>query len=382
MATSLFDPIQFGSIRLPNRILMAPLTRGRSEGVHVPVSSLKAEYYAQRAAAGLIISEATGISREGLGWPSAPGIWSHEQVEAWKPVTDAVHEADGRIILQLWHMGRLVHPDFLGGSHPVSSSATTAPGYAHTAEGKKDYTEARSLRGDEIPRIIADYVVAARNAMRAGFDGVQIHSANGYLIDQFLRDNSNFRSDDYGGSIDNRVRFLREVTAAVAGEVGAPRTSVRLSPNGDTQGCDDSNPVALFTAAAAALEAIGIGFLELREQKTYGTFGTSEVPRVSPDIRKVFHKPLILNQEYRLDNANEDMASGLADAISFGRLFIANPDLVERLRVKAELASDNYRTWYSPGPQGYTDYPTMAEATTEATAGATTGAMTATMAAE
>lgn len=357
--TSLFDPIQLGDIAAPNRIIMSPLTRGRSVDGHVPVSALKAEYYSQRASAGLIIAEATGISQEGLGWPSAPGIWSDAQVEAWKPVTDAVHDAGGRIILQLWHMGRLVHPDFLGGAQPVSASVTTAPGDAHTAGGKKPYAEARALRLDEIPRIIGDYVHAARNAMRAGFDGVQLHSANGYLIDQFLRDNSNFRDDAYGGPIENRIRLMSEVTQAIVDTVGAGRTSVRLSPNGETQGADDSNPVALFTAAAAELGRIGIAFLELREQKTFGNFGRSDVPRVSPDIRKVFKAPLVLNQEYRLDSASEDVASGLADAISFGRPYISNPDLVERLRVNAELAPDNYRTWYSPGPEGYTDYPVM-----------------------
>jgi N-ethylmaleimide reductase len=354
--TSLFDPIDLGAIHAPNRILMAPLTRGRSTGVHVPVSALKAEYYAQRASAGLIIAEATGITQEGSGWPSAPGIWSNEQVEAWKPVTDAVHAADGRIILQLWHMGRLVHPDFLGGAQPVSSSATKAPGYAHTYEGKKDYVEARALALDEIPRVIGDYAHAAKNAMKAGFDGVQIHSANGYLLDQFLRDNSNFRDDAYGGPVENRIRLTSEVAQAVADTVGAGLTSVRLSPNGETQGADDSNPVALFTAAAAALDKIGIGFLELRETKPYGNFGTSDVPRVSPDIRKVFKGPLVLNQEYDRVKADEDLASGLADAISFGRPFISNPDLVARLASGAEWTKDNFKTWYTPGPEGYTDY--------------------------
>jgi N-ethylmaleimide reductase len=356
---SLFDPIDFGAIHARNRIVMAPLTRGRSEGAHVPVSALKADYYAQRAGAGLIIAEATGISQEGMGWPAAPGIWSEPQVEAWKPVTDAVHDAGGRIILQLWHMGRLVHSDFLGGAQPVSSSATTAPGYAHTAQGKKDYVAARALRLDEIPRVIGDYVHAAENAMAAGFDGVQIHSANGYLLDQFLRDNSNFRDDAYGGPIENRIRLTSEVAQAVADTVGADRTSVRLSPNGETQGADDSNPVALFTAVAAALQKVGIAFLELREQKTFGNFGRSDVPRISPDIRRVFTNPLVLNQEYTLETAREDVESGLADAISFGRPFISNPDLVERLRTGAPIAPDNYKTWYTPGPEGYTDYPRM-----------------------
>lgn len=359
MTATLFDPIDLGAIAAPNRILMAPLTRGRSSAGHVPVTELKAEYYGQRAEAGLIIAEATGISQEGLGWPSAPGIWSDEQVEAWKPVTDEVHARGGRIVLQLWHMGRLVHSDFLDGAQPVSASATTAPGDAHTAEGKKPYVEARALEASEIPRIITDYVHAAKNAIAAGFDGVQIHGANGYLIDQFLRDNSNFRTDEYGGTIENRVRLLREVTQAVADAVGPERTSVRLSPNGETQGADDSNPVALFTAAAAALQEIGIGFLELREVKSYGNFGTTDVPRVSPEIRKVFTGPLVLNQEYTRELADADLASGLADAISFGRPYISNPDLVERLQSGAELTKDNYRTWYSPGPEGYTDYPVL-----------------------
>jgi N-ethylmaleimide reductase len=360
--TSLFDPIQLGAIHAPNRILMAPLTRGRSGAGHVPITVLKAEYYAQRAAAGLIIAEATGITQEGLGWPAAPGIWSEDQVEAWKPVTDAVHAADGRIILQLWHMGRLVHSDFLGGQPPVSASATKAPGFAHTAEGKKDYVEARALALNEIPRVIGDYVHAAKNAMRAGFDGVQIHSANGYLIDQFLRDNSNFRDDDYGGPIANRVRLLAEVTQAVADTVGADRTAVRLSPNGETQGADDSNPVALFTAAAAELDRIGIAFLELREQKPFGDFGRSDVPRVSPDIRKVFKAPLVLNQEYDGENFADDLSSGLADAVSYGRPFIGSPDLVERLRVGAPFGTSTPRDWYGPGAEGYIDFPTLAVA--------------------
>ncbi len=359
----LFDPIQLGAIAAPNRILMAPLTRGRSDGVHVPISALKAEYYSQRASAGLIIAEATGISQEGLGWPSAPGIWSTEQVEAWKPVTEAVHHADGRIILQLWHMGRLVHPDFIGGAKPVSSSATTAGGYAHTVTGKQDYAEARALTLDEIPRLIGDYVNAAKNAVAAGFDGVQIHAANGYLIDQFLRDNANFRDDIYGGPIENRIRLLREVAQAVVDTVGANHTSVRLSPNGESQSADDSQPIALFTAAATALQDIGISFLELREQKDFGNFGRTDIPRVSPQIREVFTNPLVLNQEYDKARAEADLASGLADAISFGRPFISNPDLVERIKSGAAWTPDNYKTWYNPGPDGYTDYPVAVEAT-------------------
>ena len=354
---SLFDSIDLGAVKAPNRILMAPLTRGRSTRDHVPTARM-ATYYAQRASAGLIISEATGITQEGSGWPYAPGLWSDEQVEAWKPVTDAVHDAGGRIVAQLWHMGRIVHPG-LHGEQPVSSSATTAPGKAHTYDGKQPYVAARPLRLDEIPRLIGDYVHAARNAMAAGFDGVQLHGANGYLIDQFLRDNSNFRDDIYGGPFENRIRLLDEVTAALVGEVGAGRTSVRLSPNGDSQGADDSDPEALFTAAAKALAARDISFLELRELNPGGSFGASEVPRQSPAIRKVFPGPLVLNQEYDAVSAQAVLDSGIADAISFGRSFLANPDLPARFAAGAPLNADVMATWYSQGDEGYTDYPAL-----------------------
>jgi 2,4-dienoyl-CoA reductase-like NADH-dependent reductase (Old Yellow Enzyme family) len=355
---SLFDPIKLGAVSAPNRILMAPLTRGRSSRAHVP-SELMPTYYAQRASAGLIISEATGISQEGLGWPYAPGIWSDEQTEAWKPVTDAVHQAGGRIFVQLWHMGRIVHPSFLGGEKPVSASATTAPFKAHTYDGKQPYVEARALRLDEYPRLIEDYRRATRNAKAAGFDGVQIHAANGYLIDQHLRDNSNFRTDAYGGPPENRIRLLREVAEAVAGEIGADRTAVRLSPNGNSQGVEDSNPGAVFPLAAKALGEIGIAFLELRELGPDGTFGASDQPKVSPLIRPVFDGPLVLNQEFDGASAQAAIDSGIADAIAFGRPFISNPDLVERLRAGAPLAPDVMATWYSQGPEGYIDYPAL-----------------------
>jgi 2,4-dienoyl-CoA reductase-like NADH-dependent reductase (Old Yellow Enzyme family) len=356
---TLFDPIQLGAIAAPNRILMAPLTRGRSTREHVP-TPIMAEYYAQRASAGLIISEATGISRQGLGWPYAPGLWNEAQRDAWRPVTDAVHEAGGRIIAQLWHMGRIVHPSFLDGAAPVSASATTAPGKAHTYDGKQPYTEARALRLDEIPALLADYRHAATNAMAAGFDGVQIHAANGYLIDQFLRDNSNFRTDAYGGPVENRIRLLREVTQAVADTVGADRTAVRMSPNGDTQGVNDSNPVALFTAAAAALAEIGIAFLELREPGMDGTFGRGEVPPIAPHIRAVFRNPLVLNSDYGRTTGQAQLDSGVADAIAFGRPFLANPDLPRRLAEDIPLNPDVMATWYSQGPEGYVDYPKAA----------------------
>ena len=356
--TSLFDPIQIGAIDAPSRILMAPLTRGRATRDHVP-TPIMVDYYRQRAGAGLIISEATGVSRQGLGWPFAPGIWSDEQVTAWQPVTQAVHDAGGRIIVQLWHMGRQVHSSVTG-EQPVSSSATATAGDAHTYEGKKPFETARPLAIEEIPALIETYVRAAHNAIRAGFDGVQIHAANGYLIDQFLRDNANFRDDDYGGSVENRVRLLREVTQAVVDAIGADRVSVRLSPNGDSQGVDDSDPAPLFAYAADVLNAIGIASLELREPGPNGTFGSTDVPRQSPLIRQHFKGPLILNSDYDKDRAQADLDSGLADAISFGRPFMANPDLLERLRSDAPLnPPQDMTTWYGPGEAGYTDYPTL-----------------------
>lgn len=360
---SLFDPIAIGALTCPNRIFMAPLTRGRATRDHVPTELMK-EYYTQRAAAGLIITEATGMSRQGLGWPYAPGIWTVEQVEAWKPITDSVHEAGGRIFCQLWHMGRVVHSSFLGGDKPVSASATTAPYKAHTYEGRQTYDEARPLALDEIPELLDDYARAAGFAAAAGFDGVQLHAANGYLIDQFLRDGTNLRDDDYGGSIENRVRLLRQVTHAIADIVGADRTAVRLSPNGNSQGVNDSDPVPLFVAAAEALAEIGIAFLELREPGPEGTFGVSEVDPIAPAIRKAFDRPLVLNSDYTHGLAEAALEAGQADAISFGRPFISNPDLVRRLETGAELAPDNKETWYSQGREGYVDYPAMGAAKT------------------
>ncbi|MBJ6122384.1 alkene reductase [Sphingomonas mollis] len=355
---NLFDPLTIGAIEAPNRILMAPLTRGRADKEAVP-TAMMAEYYAQRASAGLIISEATGISREGLGWPFAPGLWSEAQVEAWKPVTKAVHDAGGRIVAQLWHMGRQVHSSVIGGQ-PVSSSATATKGQAHTYEGKQDFETARPLELHEIPRLLDDYELATRNALAAGFDGVQIHAANGYLIDEFLRDNANFRDDRYGGSPENRIRLLREVAERVISVAGADRVSVRLSPNGDSQGVDDSNPAAVFVPAAKALSDLKIAFLELREPGPDGTFGKTDVPKLSPEIRKVFDGVLVLNSDYyNADDAQAALDEGVADAISFGRTFLANPDLPERLRTGAPLNADNMKTWYSQGPEGYIDYPAL-----------------------
>jgi len=357
--TSLFDPIKLGAALCPNRVVMAPMTRGRATREHLPTALMR-DYYAQRAGAGLIISEGTGISRQGLGWPSAPGIWSPEMVAAWAPIVQAVHDAGGRIFCQLWHMGRLVHPSFLDGASPVSSSPGTAPHKAHTYDGRKAYEPARALIIEEIPGVVDDYARAAAHAIAAGFDGVQIHGANGYLVDQFLRDGVNRRDDDYGGCVENRIRFLGEVTRAVAAMVGPERTAARLSPNGDSQGANDSDPHRLFPAAAAMLGEIGIAFLELREPTPDGTFGKSDVEPVAPAIRAAFPGPLVLNSDFTLVRAQAALDAGQADAISFGRRYIANPDLVDRLQSGAALAGEDQARWYSPGPDGYIDYPPAA----------------------
>lgn len=353
---SLFDPIQLGDIHAANRILMSPLTRGRATPDHVP-TAIMIDYYSQRAGAGLIISEGTGVSRLGLGWPQAPGLWTDEQVDAWQPVTEAVHQAGAKIVAQIWHMGRLARPDVTGLT-PLSSSATRAP--YHKPENP--YAQAQAATLDDIARAQDDYADAAHNAIRAGFDGVQLHGANGYLIDQFLRDGTNLRDDDYGGSPENRIRFMRESVARVVDVIGAGRTSIRLSPNGETQGADDSDPESVFVPAARALSELGIAFLELREQGPEGTFGKTHVLKLSPLIREAFSGPLVLNQDYSFAAGQADVESGLADAIAWGRKLIGNPDLVERFRTGAALAADNPRTWYSDGAEGYTDYPALVEA--------------------
>ena len=353
---TLFDPIRLGAVIAPNRVLMAPLTRGRSTMDHVP-TPVMVDYYRQRAGAGLILSEATGISPQGLGWPYAPGLWTEAHVEGWKPVTSAVHAAGGRIFAQLWHMGCVVHPSLPGRGQPVSASATTMSGLARTYDGKQPHVEARPLTPEDIQDVLNDYRIAARNALSAGFDGVQVHAANGYLIDQFLRNNSNFRTDAYGGSIENRIRLLREVTAAVVDTVGADRTAVRLSPNEERQGVNDSHPEPLFEAAAAALSELGIAFLEVREPGYDGTNGKAERPPVAPLMRRAFKGPFVLNSDYDKAKGQAALDAGEADAIAFGRAFIANPDLPHRLAQDLPLSQDDTATWYEGGASGYADYP-------------------------
>jgi 2,4-dienoyl-CoA reductase-like NADH-dependent reductase (Old Yellow Enzyme family) len=356
----LFDPLELGALELPNRIVMAPLTRARSCCDAVP-TALMAEYYAQRASAGLIISEATGISREGLGWPNAPGLWNDEQVAGWKLVTTAVHDAGGRIVAQLWHMGRLVHPS-LGGGQPVSSSPTIAPDLAHTYQGKKPYTKAREAMREDIKRIRGDYVRAARNAIAAGFDGVQIHGANGYLVDQFLRDGANFRTDEYGGSIENRLRFMTEVLEDVGDAIGMDRVGIRFSPNILVQGVEDSDPLPLFAALATRLQELKVPWIELREAHQPTSAGAIPTAPVSPVMRPLYSGRIILNSDYDGPSARARLAEDVADGISFGRPFIANPDLVERIRIGAPFSPGDAASFYSGGANGYLDYPTFDEA--------------------
>jgi N-ethylmaleimide reductase len=351
---ALFDPLQLGSIEIPNRILMAPLTRARAGREALP-NDLMAAYYAQRAGAGLIISEATGISREGLG------LWSNAQVEGWQKVTGAVHHNGGRIVAQLWHMGRLVHPA-VSGMEPVSSSARTAPDFAHTYEGKKPYVEPRAATERDIERIVGDYAKAARNAIAAGFDGVQIHSANGYLVDQFLRDGANFRTDEFGGPIDNRLRFMTRVLEAVGAEIGIDSVGVRFSPNIYVQGVEDGDPIRLFKAVAIRLEELQVPWIELREPRLPTASGAIPTEPVSPAMRPLYSGRIVLNSDYDWADARARVAAGTADAISIGRLFIANPDLVKRIAIGAPFNEGDTSSFYSGGAAGYVDYPPLDEA--------------------
>lgn len=355
---TLFDPIGYGSIQAVDRIVMAPLTRAKATKTGVP-TSIMAAYYAQRATAGLIISEATGISRQGLGWANAPGIWNDEQLEAWKPIVNGVHDKGGKIVCQLWHMGRMAH-SVNTGEQPVAPSPSTAPGYTHTYEGKKPCEEARALRLDEIPGIIEAYAKAAENAIKAGFDGVQIHAANGYLLHEFLSDGTNHRTDEYGGNPENRVRLLREVTGAICQAIGPSKVGVRLSPNGVLQGTEDSCPEAVYIPVAEMLQDLGVAWLELRELTPMSEPPTNQ-PRLSPKIRKVFHNPLVLNQDYGHDNAEKAVLSGAADAISFGRPFISNPDLVRRLKDNLPFQPIDRDNLYNGAQniKGYLDYPVI-----------------------
>ncbi|KAF1060078.1 MULTISPECIES: alkene reductase [Burkholderia] len=347
---TLFDPLVVGDLTLPNRIVMAPLTRARSGDERVP-NALMARYYAERASAGLILTEATSVTPQGVGYAKTPGIWSDEQVEGWKLVTQAVHEAGGKIFMQLWHVGRISDPIFLDGQLPVAPSAIAAGGHVSLVRPERAFVTPRALELDEIPGIIAAYRKGAENAKLAGFDGVEIHGANGYLPDQFLQDSTNHRTDAYGGSIENRARFLLEAVDAAIEVWGAERVGVHLAPRGDAHTMGDSNPAATFGYVARELGRRKIAFIFARESE-----GDN---RLGPQLKAAFGGPYIANEAFTLDSAQAVLAKGEADAVAWGKLFIANPDLPRRFQLNSELNAPVPSTFYAEGETGYTDYPSL-----------------------
>jgi 2,4-dienoyl-CoA reductase-like NADH-dependent reductase (Old Yellow Enzyme family) len=347
---TLFDPIQLGELSLPNRIIMSPLTRCRATGDRIP-NALMTEYYTQRATAGLIISEATSVIPMGVGYPDTPGIWSEEQVRGWKRVTEAVHKAGGRMVLQLWHVGRISDPCYLDGKIPVAPSAIAARGHVSLIRPEKAYVVPRALETDEIPVIIAAYRRGAENALQAGFDGVEVHGGNGYLLDQFLQSSTNRRTDEYGGSIENRARLMLEVTDAVISVWGAGRVGVHLAPRGDSNDMGDDTPDQTFGYVAKELGRRKIAFLFTREH--------FNAPALTPVLKKTFGGPLIANEQLTKESATNLINEGTADAAAFGRAYIANPDLPARLRQDAPLNELDMETLYASGPKGYTDYPAL-----------------------
>lgn len=356
----LFSPVKLGRYELPNRIVMAPLTRNRAGVGNVP-TPVNAEYYAQRASAGLIITEASQVSPQGMGNPQTPGIYSKEQVEGWRLVTDAVHERGGRIFLQLWHVGRISHPSLQpDGALPVAPSAIAPEGNAATYEGEQPFVTPRALETEEIPGIIEQYRQGAQNALAAGFDGVEIHSANGYLLDQFLHNGSNQRTDQYGGSIENRARLLMEVTEAVTSVCGADRVGVRLSPSSTFNSMYDSNPEALFSYVANALDRFGLAYLHIVEPRVDGNVMLGRVLGFPASyFRPIFHGTIITAGGYDRDSGNAVLAAGDADLVAYGRLFIANPDLPKRFALNAPLNTPDRLTFYGGDERGYTDYPAL-----------------------
>jgi len=349
---TLFDPLRLGDIDLPNRIVMAPLTRCRAVDARTPNASMR-DYYVQRASAGLILTEATSVTPMGVGYPDTPGIWSQAQVAGWREITKAVHEAGGRIMLQLWHVGRISHPSYLDGATPVAPSAIPAEGHVSLLRPKQPHPTPRALETEEIPGVVAAYREGAENAKRAGFDGVEIHGANGYLLDQFLQDGTNRRTDRYGGSIENRARLMLDVTDACIEVWGPGRVGMHLAPRGDSHSMGDTDPKATFGHVARELGKRGIAFICAREHQGEGALG--------PYLKKEFGGLFIANENFTFETAQAALASGDADAVAFGKLYIANPDLVERFRRGAPLNEPKPETFYAPGPEGYTDYPTLGQ---------------------
>jgi N-ethylmaleimide reductase len=355
---NILSPIQLGPLTLPNRVVMAPMTRNRAGPGNVP-GDINATYYAQRASAGLIVSEATQVSPQGVGYPGTPGIHSAAQVDGWKRVTAAVHDAGGRIFLQLWHVGRISHPSLQpDGALPVAPSAIAPAGQAMTKEGMKPFVTPRALDTAEIGGIVEDYRRGARNAKAAGFDGVELHGANGYLIDQFLRDSANKRTDRYGGSAANRARFLVEVAEALVGEWGADRVGVRLSPTNPFNDVTDSNPAATFATAVGELSRFGPAYLHIVEPAASDPLATGEWPDLR-FFRKIWRGALIGNKGYDLQRANAVIRDGLVDLVSFAALFLANPDLPERFRRGGPFNAPDRKTFYGGAAAGYTDYPPL-----------------------
>jgi 2,4-dienoyl-CoA reductase-like NADH-dependent reductase (Old Yellow Enzyme family) len=350
--STLFDPLTLGDLRLPNRIIMAPLTRSRAGVSRIP-NALMAEYYSQRASAGLIVSEATVVSPLGVGYADTPGIWSPEQVAGWKLVTKAVHGAGGRIFLQLWHVGRISHPLFLGGELPVAPSAIAPRGNVSLVRPETPYLVPRALTHEEIPAVVAAFRRGAENAQLAGFDGVELHGANGYLLDQFLQDGSNHRTDEYGGPIENRARLLLEVTDAAISVWGAGRVGVHLAPRADAHSMGDSNRAQTFGYVAKELGKRRIAFICAREYLA--------PDRLGPQLKAAFGGVYVANEKFTLETAEQVLAAGEADAVAFGKLFLANPDLPLRLRWRAPLNAPRTAEFYTGGAVGYTDYPTLAQ---------------------
>lgn len=354
--SDLFSPVKLGSIAMSNRMVMAPLTRNRSSMEGVP-QDINVTYYEQRATAGLIITEATPISAMGHGYPLLPGIYTDAQVDGWKKVTDAVHAKGGKIVIQLWHVGRISHPTLLNGATPVAPSPVKPAGKAFTFNGLVDYVEPRALDASELPGIVADYIQASKNAIKAGFDGVEIHSANGYLLDQFLRDGSNKRSDIYGGSIENRARFLMEVTKAVVDATGSDKVGLRLSPVNPFNDMKDSNPQAVFNYVTEQLNQFNLAYLHVVEGGIHGG-GVADAFDFDA-MRKLCKSPYMANLSYDKVRGNAAIASSHADAVAYGVPFIANPDLVERFRQDAPLNEADSKSFYGGTEKGYTDYPTL-----------------------
>ena len=352
-ATShLFAPLTAGELHLPNRIVMAPLTRCRADEGRIP-NDLMCEYYVQRASAGLILTEATSITPQGVGYPDTPGIWSDQQVAGWERITAAVHQAGGRIVLQLWHVGRISDPVYHGGQLPVAPSAIAASGHVRLVRPERPHCIPRALETAELPGIVDDYRRAAEHAKSAGFDGVEIHAANGYLLDQFLQDRSNHRSDAYGGPVANRARLLLEVTDACIDVWGAGRVGVHLAPRGDSHDMGDSDPAATFGYVADELGRRRIAFLCAREAEGADSLG--------PLLKRRFGGVYISNENHDPASAAAAIARGDADAVAFGRTFIANPDLPRRIALDAPLQEPDPNTFFGRGPAGYTDYPSLPE---------------------